>query len=416
MELADLQHWEQDYRAKAACFQQPDRCQELYPAIAAGNARLAAVPPSEFRAFVANLNRNDRSLARVTHLFEYLQQMVTQEQTIAEPTQAFISLLGQELALWRKLRQELQDHCACTARVAVIGYGEITTSLVLDGRATLDESLRWQAFNPTWVFKGLPPFPDAGELARYARAFTRYSNLLQQAGLVIPQQRLSRPRPSPAGIKVYVVQRRLEAARIGNVLVRALTETEALALLRRIVRTLGDVFRASTTDALGPGVRVGVDGQISNWYVPDQPEAPLLYLDTSTPLLRVDGVEQINPEIFLKNTPGFMRAVIRRFFLQDVLDRYYDFRRVLIDMIANLYKEGRGDLVAPAVATANALLAEEPSGNAIAPLTVKEIRAYYQEDAFIWRFFQTARRIDRFVTEKVLRKKYPFRLPGKIAH
>ncbi|MGQ9768646.1 MAG: DUF6206 family protein, partial [Anaerolineae bacterium] len=345
-----------------------------------------------------------------------LQQVVAQEQTITEPTgQAFISLLGQELALWQELRQELRDHCVRTARVAVIGYGEITTSLVLAGRATLDESLRWQASNPAWVFKGLPPFPDAGELARYAGVFMRYSDLLQQAGLVIPQQRLSRPRPSPAGIKVYVVQRRLEAARIGNVLVRALTETEALALLRRIVRALGGVFTASTTDALGPGVRVGIDGQISNWYVPDQPEAPLLYLDTSTPLLRVNGVEQINPEIFLKNTPGFMRAVIRRFFLQDVLDRYYDFRRVLIDLIANLYKEGRGDLVAPAVASANALLAEELSGNAIAPLTVKEIRAYYQEDAFIWRFFQTARRIDRFVTEKVLRKKYPFRLPGKIA-
>ncbi|MGQ9767662.1 MAG: hypothetical protein ACUVSS_10110, partial [Anaerolineae bacterium] len=62
--------------AKAVCFRQPNRCQELYPAIAAGNVRLAAVPPSEFLAFVADLNRNDRSLRRVTRLFEQLQQVV----------------------------------------------------------------------------------------------------------------------------------------------------------------------------------------------------------------------------------------------------------------------------------------------------------------------------------------------------
>jgi hypothetical protein len=139
------------------------------------------------------------------------------------------------------------------------------------------------------------------------------------------------------------------------------------------------------------------------------------YIDTSTPLFRIDGVEQINPEIFLKNTPSFMRALIRRFFLQDVLDRYYDFRRVTIDVIANLYKEGRADLVAPAVALVNGLLAGDLAAFDLAPLTLQEIESYYREDAFIWRFFQTARRLDRFVTEKILRRRYPFRLPGKIA-
>jgi hypothetical protein len=109
-----------------------------------------------------------------------------------------------------------------------------------------------------------------------------------------------------------------------------------------------------------------------------------------------------------------MRAIIRRFFLQDVQDRYYDLRRVLIDVIANLYKEGRRDLVGPAVALINELAAGELRVTGIAPLTVKEVEAYYREDAFIWRFFQAARRVDRFITERILGKRYPFRLPGKI--
>ncbi|MCX7706835.1 MAG: DUF6206 family protein [Anaerolineae bacterium] len=415
MELTDLRRWEEGYRLKAACLRQPGRPQVLAPQIRAANARFAATSPEEFGTFLAAFNRNSRSISRAMALFQQLQEAIAREEEIAAPSQEFSDLLAQDLLLWERLRQELRDHCASPARVEVIGYGEITTSLVLAGRAVLDEGLDVQAYNPAWVFKGLPPFPDADELTRYAVAFEQYSDLLQKAGLVIPEQRLSRPRKDADGFKVYVVQRRLDAARIGNVLIRSLDAPAGQGLVAQIARTLGRAFAASASGALGAGVRVGIDGQISNWYVPERADRPLLYLDTSTPLFRVGGAEQINPEIFLKNTPAFMRAAIRRFFLQDVLDRYYDFRRVLIDMVANLYKEGRADLVAPAVGTINGLLADELRDSDIAPLTVKEVAAYYREDAFIWRFFQAARRADRFVTERILGKKYPFRLPGKIA-
>lgn len=415
MELKDLRGWEEGYRLKAACLGQPGRCQTLVPQIRAANVRFAATTPEEFGAFLAVFNRNSRSIPRALALFQQLQEIAAREQEAAAADREFSELLAQDVVLWESLRRELQDHCAGRARVEVIGYGEITISLALAGRAVLDEGLDVRSCDPVWVFKGLPPFPDADELARYTATFMRYSDLLRKAGLTIPEQRLSRPRASADGIKVYVVQRRLNAARIGNVLIRTLDGAAAQKLVAQIAGMLGRAFAASATDALGPGVRVGIDGQISNWYVPDQEDQPLLYLDTSTPLFRVKGVEQINPEIFLKNTPAFMRAVIRRFFLQDVLDRYYDFRRVLIDMVANLYKEGRADLVGPAVAAVNDLLTGELRVSGITPLTVKEVAAYYREDAFIWRFFQAARRADRFVTEKVLGKKYPFRLPGRIA-
>ncbi len=414
MELTDLRRWNADYRLKTACLRQPDRCPALDPQIRAANARFVAVSPVEFEAFLGAFDRNNGSIPRALSLFQQMQEVVRREQETTPTSREYSRLLAQDLALWRALCQELRDHCACPAQVAVIGYGEITTSLVLAGRAILDENLDVQTYDPAWVFKGLPPFPDADELARYATAFTQYSDLLQQAGLVIPDQKLSRPSRSAGGIKVYVVQRRLDTARIGHVLIRSSGPAVAQTLLAQIVRTLGRAFAASATGALGTDIRLGIDGQISNWYVPERKEEPLLYLDTSTPLFRVNGVEQINPEIFLKNTPVFMRAVIRRFFLQDVLDRYYDFRRVLIDLIANLYKEGRPDLVGPAVGTVNAVLADELQEGNIAPLTVREINAYYREDAFIWRFFQAARRLDRFVTEKILRREYPFRLPGKI--
>ena len=44
-------------------------------------------------------------------------------------------------------------------------------------------------------------------------------------------------------------------------------------------------------------------------------------------------MEQINTEIFLKSAPLPLRILIKKFFLQDVLDRYYDLRLTIIDLI-----------------------------------------------------------------------------------
>jgi len=83
-----------------------------------------------------------------------------------------------------------------------------------------------------------------------------------------------------------------------------------------------------------------------------------------------------------------------------------------VDLIANLHKEKRADLIDGLLGAANAFMKEkEMSDRAI---TRKEIDKYYSGDAFIWRFFQFSRRVDKFIIEKILRKKYHYRLPEKI--
>ena len=53
-------------------------------------------------------------------------------------------------------------------------------------------------------------------------------------------------------------------------------------------------------------------------------------------------------------------------------------------------------------------------GDAMDPLTVGEVEKYYREDKFIWALFLFLRRLDRWLTTKLLRKRYEFILPGKI--
>jgi hypothetical protein len=169
-------------------------------------------------------------------------------------------------------------------------------------------------------------------------------------------------------------------------------------------------------------IEVGIDGQISNWAIADfdpaHPTLPshfdLIYIDTSTPLFRVDGEEQLEAELFLRSAPSFLAWALRLLFLEDVIGRYYDFRRVVIDLIANFYKEQRAELIPALVALANDFFAHEAAALDLKPITQKEVDSYYREDALIWRLYQGARRLDRWLHTRILHKPYPYILPGPV--
>jgi hypothetical protein len=48
------------------------------------------------------------------------------------------------------------------------------------------------------------------------------------------------------------------------------------------------------------------------------------------------------------------------------------------------------------------------------PIDVHDVRAYYREDAFIWRFYLGLRRFDRTL-HRLTRRRYPYVLPGPIS-
>ena len=56
------------------------------------------------------------------------------------------------------------------------------------------------------------------------------------------------------------------------------------------------------------------------------------YLDTSTPLYRKEGSEQLEPELLLQAAPGYLRWFVEWLFLDDVMNRYYDARKVFKDL------------------------------------------------------------------------------------
>jgi hypothetical protein len=74
-----------------------------------------------------------------------------------------------------------------------------------------------------------------------------------------------------------------------------------------------------------------------------------------------------------------------------------------------LIHEFESDLIPPVVELINRRLASDQ-----VPVTIDAVNKYYREDKLIWTLFLLFRRIDRWLTTQILRRRYEFILPGNI--
>jgi len=270
----------------------------------------------------------------------------------------------------------------------IVGYGEISSIFKVK---PYDD----------WVFKRLPLFYNEKEATLYVEKYQTYTTHLKEAGLQLPNDDAFVVKS--AKVVLYLAQRALNKTDLCQNKLQSLSIKEALKMIHNIfieIKKIAD-FNKNNKE-----IDLSIDGQVSNWALVGK---DLLYFDTSTPLYKIDGVEQMNPELLLNSTPRALRWLIRKFFLQEVMDRYYDIRLIYIDLIANLYKEKKNELIDESIEKANTLLEQNES-----QITRKEVDKYYKDDKFIWQLFLALRRLDRWFSNTIFRKKYEFILPGKI--
>ncbi len=292
----------------------------------------------------------------------------------------------------------------------ILGYGEISTifEIIHDSQAGL-------------AFKRMPIFTSLEEMDRYERLFHEYNRLLSRdIGIAVPAHASARVIPESGNLVIYNIQEKLPCGSFCHDLIRRLDDASSAGLFRIILRAMKRVWDYNSRET---GIRIGLDGQLSNWALKDcgdsgtrlpETDQGLLYIDTSTPLMRKDGQEQLQIDLFLRSVPSFLVWIIKSFFLQGILDRYYDFRLVAVDLIANLYKEQRPGLIPLFVRTANDFFETEAPQFFTSPLTEKEVRDYYRLDAFFFSLFLSLRKLDRLICTRLRNKPYPYILPGKI--
>lgn len=265
----------------------------------------------------------------------------------------------------------------------ILGYGEVSCVV------------SWRAGERALACKRLPLFDDADTWGRYRSAFHDYLDALAARGVTPLPAALQSLGRADQRVSVYCVQPRLAGARVLSRHLREVSPERALELFDRVCQHV--------LAAVGP--RLGLDGQLSNWVLDD--DGALAYLDVTTPMLRGDdGRERLPLGLFLASLPWALRGVVRRFMLQGILDKYYQPRGVILDLLGNLYKE-RLDALLPAFLARAAELVEPA-------ITEAEARRYYKDDASTWALLQRLRRLDRAWQRGVRRRPYPFLLPGAI--
>lgn len=295
----------------------------------------------------------------------------------------------------------------------IIGYGEMSTVFAF-GHSDLSGL----------AFKRMSLFKTEAEVKDYSLDYYAYHTLLHAAGIKTPDFGLVSI-VDPAGKPVlYLMQAMLQPDLICNKLLHQLSVPDALLVFKAILERIGGVYKYANTLAHKD---IGFDAQFSNWALQSKDatgklpgKLEFIYVDTSTPLIRTDGKEHLDAELFLRACPASLVWLVRRFFLQDVLDRYYIPRLVIIDLIANCLKESLPELIQPMLTIANPFLenlykqlSDVDLLPADLPISMNDIRAYYKEDAFIWRLFQGLRRMER-TWRRLLRQPYSLILPGKI--
>jgi len=276
----------------------------------------------------------------------------------------------------------------------ILDYGEISSIFRMDKYSDI-------------VFKRLPVFPDRKSAESYRDQYFEYTSHLKKAGINIPEDDVLITHTPGCPYVLYFVQQLFKKGTLCNKLIHTSDQAQIIEMLETIIQAVNKVRLYN--EQFMPGLEIAIDAQLSNWTWPvENGERKLYLIDTSTPFYRIDSNEQLDVKLLLKSVPFIIRIFVN---LEDVVARYYDLRILFLDIIGNLIKEQAPELIPLFIDIVNKNI-EDDFG--VKPVSKKDVESYYKKDRMIWKIFLGLRKMGRFVTAKMLGKRYEFILPEKV--
>jgi hypothetical protein len=269
---------------------------------------------------------------------------------------------------------------------------------------------------PNVALKRFPPYPTSTARAMHERALNAYQMILRgTVGLNVARQRCVSITNRHGEHVLYIAQEMQPYNTIGDRVLRKCTDAEVPSVINAVLRQVLRVWHRNEIEKEldVPGSITGLDAQLSNWSIvlDEQGVRQTVYLDTGTPFFRRLGRDLLEPDLLLGSVPLPLVGLVRQHFVRDVLDRYYDLRRVVIDFVGGFYAMDQAQRVPLALDQVNAFLGKEAEDLEIEPLGLHEVEAYARRNERFWKKFLTLSRIKRFGTTRILRQKYNFSLP-----
>jgi hypothetical protein len=256
----------------------------------------------------------------------------------------------------------------------VLGFGEISVAL------------GWPIDEPTHVCKRTPPFTPA-QFAQYESLVNSYIARLRDHGLAVVDTTVMRV---DRGDRVvgYLVQPLLDTNTLGNKVLAAAEPDPDHPFLAAVINAL---------DVVGP--QLSIDAQVTNFAWDG---TTLTLIDVGTPFVwDGDGNLAFDMGPFLKMIPAVVRPLVKRDMTR-IINRWQEPRRVAVDIVANLYREGLTDWVEPALRAFNR------DAHRNHPISRAEALAIFDDDAKTFPRLKKLQAAERTWQTSIRRRPYDF--------
>ncbi len=261
------------------------------------------------------------------------------------------------------------------SQLNVLGFGELSVSL------------GWPADEPRLVCKRLPPF-SRDQLTHYEGVVGHYLKELSGGGLAVANTELMALERPDGRLTAYLIQPLFPAESLGHRVLSSADPDPDHPFLAAVGSSLELV-----TDQLS------LDAQVTNF---SWDGTRVTLLDVGTPFVwDRAGALQFDMDPFLVMIPAPLRAFVRRD-MSKRIDRWREPRRVALDLVANLFREGMDQWVEPALVALNRVVGGDE------PMRVDEARALYDEDLATWPRLKRLQRVERAWQTAVRRRPYDF--------
>ena len=308
-----------------------------------------------------------------------------------------LSCQAEDARTYRRFWRELTVRLRPRLRRTVLGWGEISTVVEIRGSPITAWRHPDAGVPMRVVYKKMPPFPDWASAKAFVQRYLEYNATLHhELGITVPSFD-ARVVEQDEQVFIFVIQERVDPASVGHEILRDISPPAAERLYSLILRQYEKLFRFNQARTID-GYQIGLDGQIPNWAVvgyggdPDAltGEEALLYLDTNVPMIRIHGQDVVSADMYFQALPGAAKWLIKRLNLdQEVMDRYFDVRTIMLDFLGNLIVRHRADLVPRLIELGNEALAGPFSEGEFAPFTMEEVESYYKSDVATWRLWRS---------------------------
>lgn len=248
------------------------------------------------------------------------------------------------------------------------------------------------------IYKKMPTFRYRSDAENYVQYYREYNTILHnEIGISVPHFDARIVETEPGQILIFVIQERVASESVCHTILQDISPQAAERLYALILHEYKKLHRFNQ-DRAADGYQLGLDGQIPNWAIADYGGDPhaltgkeqLLYLDTNVPMIRIHGQDVVSTDMYFQALPGIARKFIKQFNLdQEVMDRYFQLRIIILDFLANVILHHRANLVPRFLEMSNKALNDSFAEEDLAPITLKEIQSYHRLDVALWRLWRS---------------------------